>query len=215
MFFHEKVNTLACDHELKNHQAEQARVRRNRRRGLFFEEEMFNNRSRYLVLFVTLNYQIRCRNEVTLNTIQQHRDMFFRHMREYPNALLQAIHGYIWKLEEGGRSGGLHLHLLIFYSAQWKADVMVAKDIGEYWVDVVTRGRGDYWNSNANKDKLNRWGVGIGQVNRRDTSKRESLQAFIANYMAKSSQAPKDRTGDDKLFGANFLDRLRSANRRL
>ncbi len=164
---------------------------------------MFDRSSRYLVLFLTLNYRDPYRQEASLVTIQRHRDQFIRSMEFNP--LLKGIQGFIWHLEEGGRSSGLHLHLLIFYSAQRKSDVIVARDIGEYWVNVVTRGHGNYWNSNANKDKLNRWGVGIGQVNRRDHSKRESLQAFIANYMAKSNQIPKDRTEDDKLFGMRFF----------
>lgn len=203
-----------CEEELKRHKAVQTRVRRNIRRGLDFEEKMFADRSRYLVLFLTLNYKIRHRDHVTLETIQHHRDIFLRHLGEYPNLLLQAVKGCIWKLEEGGKSGGLHLHFLIFYSAERKADVMVARAIGDYWVNEVTGGRGEYWNSNADKDKLNRWGVGIGQVNRHDYSKRESLRAFIANYMTKANQIPRDRTEDDKLFGARFFDRLRAAKRR-
>lgn len=190
--------------ELKSHKAVQARVRRNRRRGLDFEEQMFSNSSRYLVLHLTLSYQRRYRDDVTLNTIQDHRDRFFRHIREYPNPLLQGLKGCIWKLEEGHQSG-LHLHLLIFYSAERKADVMIARTIGDYWINEVTGGWGDYWNSNANKDKLVRWGVGIGQVNRHDHSKRESLQAFISNYMSKANQVPKDRTEDDKLFGVRIF----------
>lgn len=99
----------------------------------------------------------------------------------------------------------MHLHFLIFYSAERKADVIVTRDIGEHWVNVVTDGWGDYWNTNADKKKLIRWGVGIGQVNRRDVAKRGSLQAFIANYMAKANQVPIDRSKDDKLFGVRFF----------
>lgn len=188
-------------------------MRRNRRSGLDFEEEMFINRSRYLLLHITVNYQRKYRDDVTLSTIQDHRDRFFRHIQEYPNALLQMVQGVIWKLEEGSTSGGLHLHLLIFYSAQRKADVMVAREIGEYWVNKVTSGRGDYWNTNANKDQLERWGVGIGQVNRHDISKRESLQAFIAHYMTKANQTPQSRSQDEKLFGVRFFGQLRTAKR--
>jgi len=194
--------------ELRSRKAIQARIRRNRHSGLNFEEEMFINSSRYLILHITVNYQRKYQNKMKINTIQDHRDLFLRQIKEYPNALLQMVRGIIWKLEEGDRSG-LHLHLLIFYSAQRKSDVMVAQEIGEHWVNEVTHGRGDYWNTNANKKKLNRWGVGIGQVNRLDNLKRESLQAFIANYMAKANQIPRDRTEDDKLFGMRVFDRLR------
>jgi len=48
---------ISRDDEIKSRKASQARVRRNRRRGLAFEEAMFRRSSRYLVLFLTLNYQ--------------------------------------------------------------------------------------------------------------------------------------------------------------
>lgn len=201
--------------ELRSRKATQVRIRRNRRTGLDLEEEMFEHRSRYLVLFITLNYKERYRDDVSLETIQRHRDLFFRHIREYPNSLLQGIQGCIWKLEEGNGLGGLHLHVLIFYSAERKADVIIAQAIGEHWVNKVTGGLGDYWNTNADKKRLERQGVGVGQVNRHDSPKRASLQAVIANYMAKSNQIPRDRTEDDKLFGARIFDRHRSIRRRL
>jgi hypothetical protein len=204
MLFDEEGYDESHDDEIRRYRTAQARVRRNARAGLDFEEEMFSNASRYLVLFITVNYKEKYRDDVTLESIQRHRDVFFRHMREYPNPLLQGVEGIIWKLEEGDRSG-LHLHLLIFYSAERKSDVIVARDIGEHWVNKVTSGWGDYWNSNADKKKLVRWGVGVGQVNRRDISKRESLQAFIANYMAKANQVPENRSEDDKLFGTRVF----------
>lgn len=200
------------DEEIRNRKATQARIRRNRQRGLDFEEEMFDAASRYLVLHLTLNYKEKFRDKVTLRTIQKHRDLLFRQIHEYPHPLLEAIHGTIWKLEEGEKSGGLHLHLLIFYSAHRKSDILVARDIGEHWVEKVTEGWGDYWNSNACKENLTRWGVGIGQVNRRDYLKRGSLQAFIANYLAKADQVPRDRSEDDKLFGARSFGHLQPAN---
>ncbi len=200
------------DEETRSRKATQARIRRNRQRGLDFEEEMFDAASRYLVLHLTLNYKTKLRSSVTLSTIQKHRDLLFRQIDEYPRPLLRDIHGIIWKLEEGEKSGGLHLHLLIFYSARRKSDILVARDIGEHWVEKVTDGWGDYWNSNACKENLTRWGVGIGQVNRRDYSKRGSLQAFIAGYLAKADQVPRDRSDDDKLFGARSFSYLEPAN---
>ena len=194
--------------EKRSHKAEQARGRRNRRRGLEFEERMFARSSRYLILFLTLNYQPQYRDDVTLGTIQRHRDRFFDYMESDDHSLLGEICGLIWKLEEGQRSGGLHLHLVVFYSGKRRGDVMIARQIGEYWSDRIPRGWGDYRNSNADKERMEyRWGVGIGQVNRHRDSKRDSLQLFIENYMAKSNQVPRERTKDDKLFGTRDFDR--------
>ena len=196
---------ISRDDEIRSRKASQARVRRNRRRGLEFEEAMFRRSSRYLVLFLTLNYQKPYRQDVSLATIQRHRDRFIRNMES--NLLLKGIRGCIWRLEEGGRGGGLHLHFLIFYSDERKADVIVAREIGDYWVEVVTRGWGDYWNSNAHKAGFRRrWGVGIGQVNRKDEAMRGALQAFIANYLAvPGDQVPRERGEDDKMFGVRVF----------
>lgn len=188
--------------QMRSRKAVQARVRRNRRRGLEFEAEMFNRSSRYLVLFLTLNYQKRYRNDVSFRTIQRHRDKLIRHFDDGRDSCLQGVRGCIWRLEEGERAG-LHLHTLIFHSADRKADVMVARDIGEHWVNCVTKGWGDYWNSNARKESfVHRWGIGVGQVNRKDDKMRDSLRAFIVNYMTKADQVPVARGEDDKLFGA-------------
>jgi len=85
---------------------------------------------------------------------------------------------------------------------------VLARQIGEYWFGVITRGWGDYRNSNAEKDWRDyRWGIGIGQVNRHGDPRRDSLRLFIENYMAKANQVPRDRTEDDKLFGTRFFDR--------
>ena len=196
------------NNEIKNRKAEQARVRRNREKGLEFEERMFFRKSRHLVLFLTLNYKPKYREDVTLSTIQGHRDKFLDYMMADAHPLLGEINGLIWKLEEGKMSGGLHLHFLIFYSGKRRGDVMIAMRLGEYWADIITRGWGAYRNSNADKDRLEyRWGVGIGQVNRNLDPRRESLQLFIENYMAKSNQVPSERTKHDKLFGTRDFDR--------
>ncbi|WP_131753368.1 hypothetical protein [Burkholderia vietnamiensis] len=193
--------------EVNAYKATQARVRRNRQRGLNLQEKMFSRRSRYLVLFLTLNYKEEHREDVTLSAIQCHRDKLLKYMEADDHSLLGGVQGCIWKLEEGRNSGGLHLHFLIFYSGKHRADVWIAQRIGEYWSGVITRGWGAYRNSNADTSKFSfRWGNGIGQVNRHDESKRDSLRLFIENYMAKANQVPKDRDADDKLFGVRVFD---------
>jgi hypothetical protein len=195
--------------ERRKRKAAQARVRRNREKGLAFEGEMFIEESRWLLIFLTCNVQKQYRQDITFPMMQRLRDKFFHNMESDDHRLLGGIHGVIWKLEEGGRGGGLHLHLLIFYRGDRRDDVRVCKMLGDYWVRVITKGWGDYWNSNARRGEFEkRWGDGIGQVNRHDR-KRDSLQAFIANYMAKSTQVPRERSGDDKLFGIRFFDRKR------
>jgi len=186
--------------------AKQVRQRRNREGGWEFVEEMFSRRSRYLILFVTLTYKEMYQDDVTLWTIRAQRDRFFKHIENSVDSFLSGIRGCIWHLEEGTKSGGLHLHLLIFYSGEFRGDMYYAQKIGECWVNVITGGWGAYWNSNAKKDKRDYpWGVAIGQVDR-GSVKQDSLREFIDNYMAKNNQVPTMRRSEH-LFGIRTFNR--------
>jgi hypothetical protein len=158
---------------------------RNEAKGLAIEQKVFESKSRQLVLMLNFGYQEQHRAKITLEECQKHRKKFFNNCRS--NKLLRGIVDYIWKLEEGDKSG-LHLHMLIFYTADSCHDVYIAKQIGEYWVKV-TEGKGQYWNSNANKAFHEKYGhgVGTGEINWNDEAKREALRTNI-RYMTKADQ---------------------------
>ena len=152
-------------------------------KALKLEKRMFEMKSRYLILFLTLNYKTDYRDDMTIDDIQRHRNRLFNNIRS--NALLRGFKGYIWKIEEG-KEAGLHIHLLIFYAGDHRADVYIARQIGDYWEDVVTKGTGSYWNSNADKNRILARGlrVGVGQIDRNNVERREGLRAII-HYIAK------------------------------
>lgn len=157
------------------------------------EAAMFDRSSRYLVLVLTLGYREEFWQLTNIEQVRRDREHFFNNFRS--NALLAEISGYVWKLEVGEQSG-LHLHLVIYYDGAHRQDICIARSIGEYWVNVVTQGRGSYWNSNAQKNDYRHlpWGDATGQVNRNDYGKRSALQAYLSNYIAKPEQsvAPND-----------------------
>ncbi|MBO2953926.1 inovirus Gp2 family protein [Burkholderia pseudomallei] len=168
-----------------------ANARKNQANVLALEEAMFaedTGRSRWLVLSLTLRYKPQCRRWITPEIIQQHRDRFFAARR--CNTLMSGIVNYVWAIEQG-EDTGLHLHVILFYSAEHNHDEHVAKQIGEYWTNVVTEGKGDYWNSNAawlkRSYEKRGHGVGVGQINWKDTRKREALRKNLT-YLAKSEQ---------------------------
>ncbi|QWF11183.1 hypothetical protein KME70_14605 [Ralstonia solanacearum] len=143
--------------------AKRKRYYRNQERGISFEERMFLEKKSYRLIFLTVGLDAEHREDVSLRTMQRFRDRFFRHIREAKsdNDLLNGVRGIVWRLEEGGRGGGLHLHLVVFYSAGRSGDVTICRELGEYWVNEITRGWGTYRNSNAHKyDFRNRWGLG-------------------------------------------------------
>ena len=166
-------------------------AKRNERRVLAMEDAMFSQemgRSRWLVLSMTLRYKSRFRRWITPEIIQQHRDRFFK-ARDF-NALMSGIKNYVWAIEQG-ESTGLHLHVILFYSATHNHDEFIAKQICEYWENVVTEGKGDYWNSNQGwlkrRYEKRGHGVGVGQIDRKNTDKREALRRNLV-YLAKAEQ---------------------------
>lgn len=186
-----------------NNRINSRQAERNEARALQHEQVMFAHRSRYLVLVLTLNYQPAYRQWITLEIIQQHRDRLLNNGRN--NKLLQGIEGYVWKIEEGGMSGGLHLHLIIYYSGKHQADVQIARSIGEYWKHAITDGIGDYWNSNADRDFHARFGhgIGTGQIDRNNHAKREALRINL-RYLAKEEQQVTCKTSPyDRMFGTS------------
>lgn len=101
--------------DAKTRRLEKLRFSRRQASGLDFEEEMFCERKSYRVLFLTVGLDVERREDVTLPTMQLYRERFFRDIRDARpcNELLYGIQGFVWKLEEGGRTGGLHLHLVV------------------------------------------------------------------------------------------------------
>ena len=163
-------------------------------RALQWEREMFDWRSRHLFLLLCLNYKPSVRHRIKPEEIQRHRQRLLESKRS--NALLTGINGYIWKIEDG-KCSGLHMHILIAYSIESKADINIARRIGEYWRDVITQGKGSYWNSNLgraiHRDKGH--GEGTGQIDRSDVVRRRALQCNI-RYLAKSDQQLKRKCGE-------------------
>lgn len=161
-------------------------AKRNEQNVLAMNEEMYRVRSRWTILVLTLNYKKEYWRWITLDDIQKHRATFFA-ARRY-NKLIRAVKNYVWTIEQGEKTG-FHLHAVLYCSSKHRRDVWLAQQIGEYWSNVVTEGKGSYWNSNARKafHALRGHGIGTGQIDRRDETKRESLRKNLL-YLAKASQ---------------------------
>lgn len=174
-------------------------AKRNEENVLALEEEMFSEegKSRWLILSLTLKYKLECHRWITPTTIRMHRDKLFASRRS--NKLTAGIKNYVCRIEQG-KETGLHLHVILFYSAESNRDELIAKQIGEYWENVITEGQGEYWSSNAGWLK-NRYdeighGLGVGQINWNDHEKRESLRRNLV-YLAKAEQYLMLKTDED------------------
>ena len=94
--------------------------------------------------------------------------------------------GYVWKLEYG-RAKGHHYHMMFFLDgAKVRQDIVIAKRIGEHWNNVITQGKGVYYNCNGNKDRYRHCGVGMISYN--ETEKLSSLKEKAAIYLTKADR---------------------------
>lgn len=163
-------------------------ARRNEESVLGMEQSMFEAKSRWLVLSLTLRYKPKYRRWITPELVQKHRDRFLdaRHF----NKLISGIRNYVWTIEQG-EDTGLHLHVMLFYSSDHNHDEFIAKQICQYWINVVTDGKGQCWNSNQAwlKRRYEKYGhgVGVGQIDWSDAKKREALRKNLV-YLAKAEQ---------------------------
>lgn len=175
----------------------------NAQRVLAFEKAMYDKRSRYLIIALTLNYLPEYQKYINLDIIRQHRDQLLNNRRS--NSLLREIDGYVWKIEKGDGNGGLHLHLIIFYSGAHRNDISIGRFIGEYWKNTITNGAGSYWNSNTQKEFHAQYGygVGVGQIDRNDQAKRQALCQNLL-YLTKDEQYAGDESNPHlRMFGTS------------
>ncbi|MNF98191.1 hypothetical protein D3C84_810450 [compost metagenome] len=99
--------------------------------------------------------------------------------------------GYIWKLEHGPEKG-FHYHVMFFFDgAKVREDITKAIQIGRYWTNVVTRGRGLYYNCNAAKRIYK--SCGIGMVDHTNVQMRQGLQNAVV-YLTKTDLYMKLQT---------------------
>lgn len=174
---------------------------------------LFSVCSRLLVLRVDLTYQPEKDEDgqsippkVTLE--QAHADMrrLMRNMRHQPK-IFEHIVGYVWRLE-WGEAKSYHYHWIFFYdNSEVYQQVHLANCIGEYWVNVITDQRGDFFNCNAKRESYKFRGIGRIHAESLDhAGRRDNLSNRVIPYLLKRSQDPKIKLGKKfKLFGKGMV----------
>ncbi|CAJ8964000.1 inovirus-type Gp2 protein [Burkholderia pseudomallei] len=193
-------------------------VRRNIDNVTEFEQKLFCPHAgwaRWLVLELTLKYESKYRGSITLDEVIEHRDKFFR-ARWRNNHLMSCVKAYVWAIEEG-KDTGFHLHVILFCVPVTKDDERLANQIGDYWEEVVTEGRGSYWNSNRADLKLGYemygHGIGVGLIEHSDDKMRGSLLENLI-YLAKSEQQLQIRAeGNVHTFGMSGVPKKEKMGR--
>jgi hypothetical protein len=144
---------------------------------------------------------------VPFETVQRDRERLFANMKGKPS-LFKHLVAYVWRIEFTP-GAGYHLHIALFFNgSRVQNDEWLAQQIGEYWRDVITEGKGRF--HNCNRD----WSKGapnyaLGIINYTDHAKRSALLSAL-EYLCKLSQQVLVLPYEGcKLFGAGFVHRER------
>lgn len=139
--------------------------------------------SKLLVVRVDLSYRKEFANSVTwfdaLNDFKH-----FLANRRWNRLFLDSV-GYVRKLEFTPVKGP-HFHVFLFFDGQRRrSDYVIAKQVCEYWQEVVTKGKGYGHNCNQALNQYKH--LGIGMIPRNDHLKQSNL-FYALNYLCKKEQ---------------------------
>ena len=159
-------------------------------------DALLENNSKLCAIRVDLKYKQEFSKDVSLDVINKDLKRMLDNRRNNKTIFGNNL-GYIIK-KEVSNNGNLHLHALFFedgnkvQKATYKAD-----QIGKYWREDITKGKGCYENCNRREYKNN----GIGMVDYTDEKKINNLKKHAVSYFYKTNKQsideiktnPKDR----------------------
>lgn len=157
-------------------------------RGLVdYVNALFDVRSRLIVIRLDLKYRSECVKVLEIDQAQKDLQHFFGNMRNKPR-LFDDLVGYVWKLERS-HQGSAHFHTMLFFTNdRLLNDCHRAEQIGRYWADVITKGRGCYFNCNRPEEKAKHLRPCLGRIEYHDVSTRHNLLYPLA-YFCKHEQS--------------------------
>lgn len=122
---------------------------------------------------------------IVLEEVQKDRKRFFANMKGKPS-LFKHLVGYVWRIEYTP-GAGYHMHVMLFFDGEHvEKHEYYAQEIGCYWRDVITQGRGYFENCNRKKsDYGDNWA--LGRIDHWDYAKRDKLRKAM-QYFCKTSQ---------------------------
>jgi hypothetical protein len=190
-------------------------ARRHYTSGKTYIDDLFARHSRLVVLRIDFGYRDWTKaenNMISSKALDEARRDLARFLNNRrSNTVFDHMVGHIWKLEEG-TTKGYHFHVMFFFDgSKVQQDVHLAKVLGEYWQDVVTKGEGCFYSCNGHKNKYRR--LGIGRIEHDDHEMRGNLLLALA-YMTKADQYLRVRADAARIFGKGVVKaRLSAAGR--
>jgi len=156
---------------------------RNYESGRKYQDALFADCSRLLVIRIDLHYDREQANSITEEQSLADINRFLNNRRGKPS-IFSELKGYVLK-REWGADKKFHFHLILYFNgARVKYDPLLGDQIGNYW-EKLAGGMGTFFNCNDCKNKYKR--LGIGMINHYETEMRNNL-LIAMKYLAKKEQ---------------------------
>lgn len=188
---------------------------KNYRELMIYLKALFKRHSRLLVLRLDLGYlKEQCwpvggGSNVQYDEVKKHWEVLLRYLKT--KLPFDCMAGFAWRLEYG-LDKNFHYHILILLDgSKVREDVTIARIIGEFWSNTVTKGAGLYYNCNAFKNSYK--SCGIGMLHHEDTESLEGLEK-AALYMVKTDYYLKMvAPGKGRTFGKGIMPEPKTETR--
>lgn len=158
------------------------KARRRQNSNVAYIDALQANYSKLCAVRLDLSYKKPYSEEITLEEATKDLNRLLNNRRSKPSIFEHNV-GYIVK-KEYTEDKSIHLHAFFMFDGQKVLkDAHKADEIGNYFVNHITKGKGTYYNCNRNNYPEH----GIGMLDHRDTEKRKHLDKAIA-YLSKDEQ---------------------------
>lgn len=156
-----------------------------------YVRDLIDHYSKSLVVRIDLRYKEEDRDLVTVDMFNDHMKKL-RELISNKKSCFKYLQGYAWALEQGGKRGGFHCHLLLIYDgARREGDCALAIEVAKKWSDI-TEELSAYYNCNSNKNKKkhqvkDEFGndrLGVGMIHRNKLREVENA-IHVALYLTK------------------------------
>lgn len=140
------------------------------------------NHSKLCVVRVDLAYKKPYSEKITLDEATKDLNRLLNNRRNKPKIFEHNV-GYTIK-KEYTEDKGVHLHGVFMFDGQKvQKDAHKADELGKYWNEQITKGKGSFYNCNRNQYPEH----GIGMLDHNDAEKRKNLDNALA-YLSKDEQ---------------------------
>ncbi|WP_441374924.1 YagK/YfjJ domain-containing protein [Acinetobacter lwoffii] len=172
---------------------------------------ILNKCSRILVARVDLGYLQEHSSRIRVEDIYNDLDILLNRIQN-KDGIFKHVVGYIWGVEQGGKSKGFHCHLAIIYDNAYRdgSAAYWGDEIIELWKDI-TRGYGqgyNCWNRERVKELRGRDELGIGVIYRRDSTQVtnfiEAMQ-YLTDHHKRTLQYLRVKPRGRRVFGKGQL----------